>query len=99
MTREKPDAHRCASHHAKLRDLLGFRVGELHAAEAARELAEDRYLDDQGALFPDLSAAWNEQVASTEVLGDLAVRLAEVAGAPQAEAPEMALPGAGAQDG
>ena len=48
-------------HLARLRDLLVCRVGELHAAEEARAIAERRYLDGHGALFPDVATAWQEQ--------------------------------------
>ena len=71
---------------ATLRDLLLFRVGELHAAADARTSVEQRYLDGHAALFPDVVVAWAEQVRSTEMIADVAVRLAEFDGA-QAGAP------------
>ena len=76
-------------HLARLRDLLACRVGELHAAEEARAIAERRYLDGHGALFPDVAAAWEEQVRSTEMIAAIAVRLAEIDGAPAAERPDL----------
>jgi hypothetical protein len=82
LTRDEPRSHRYAERHATLRDLAGFRIAELHAAQDARTLAEKRYLDGHSALFPDVAAAWDEQLASTEAIADLAVRLAVVAGVP-----------------
>lgn len=64
----------------QLRDLLLARVDELHAAQEARTLVEERYLDGHGALFPDLASAWAEQVKSTELIAVMAVRLAEIDG-------------------
>jgi hypothetical protein len=51
-------------------------------------IAEERYLDGQGALFPDVAAAWDEQVKSTEAIADIAVRLAELDGVPAALPPD-----------
>jgi hypothetical protein len=69
---------------AQLRDLLLFRVDELHAAQEARTSVEERYLDGHDALFPDVVAAWDEQVQSTEMIAAMAVRLAELDGVPPA---------------
>ena len=77
-----------AERFATRRDLLAFRLGELRAAGEARSIVEKRYLDGHGALFPDLAAAWDEQVRDTEVIADAAVRLAAFAGVPAAMAPE-----------
>jgi hypothetical protein len=63
-----------------LRDLVLFRVSELNAAGEARARVEQRYLDGHPALFPDLSAAWEEQVKSTTGIANMAVRLAEIHG-------------------
>ena len=68
----------------KLRDLLAIRVGELRSAQEAHSIVEGRYLDGQGALFPDVAAAWDEQVRSIETIADTAVRLAELEGPPPA---------------
>jgi hypothetical protein len=71
----------------QLRDLLLSRVDELGAVQEARTLVEERYLDGHGALFPDVEVAWRDQVESTQMIADTAVRLAEFDGAPQAAAP------------
>jgi hypothetical protein len=76
-----------AERFATRRDLLAFRVGELRAEQEARALVEGRYLDGTSALFPDVAAAWDEQVKSTRAIADLAVRLAELDGAPMAVPP------------
>jgi hypothetical protein len=70
---------------ASLRDALVVRVGELRAAQAARETVEARYLAGYAALFPDVMAAWADQVRATEALAGLAVRLAELDRIPSAE--------------
>jgi len=70
------------------RNLLAFRVKELRAAQEAREIVESRYLGGRGALFPDVTAAWAEEVKSTQVLADLTARLAEVDGVPAAGPPD-----------
>jgi hypothetical protein len=77
-----------AERFATRRDLLAFRLAELRAAGEASSIVEKRYLDGHGALFPDLAAAWDEQVRDTEVIADAAVRLAAFAGVPAATAPE-----------
>lgn len=69
---------------ATYRDLLTMRVGELQAEQWARSTVEGRYLDGHAALFPDVAAAWNEQVKRTQLLADMAVRLAECDGVPPA---------------
>jgi len=73
---------------ATCRDLLALRVSELRAAQEARAIVEERYLDGHGALFPDVAAAWEEQVPSTQLIADMAVRLAEFDGVPPAPAPD-----------
>jgi hypothetical protein len=77
-----------AERFATRRDLLAFRVAELHAAGEARSIVEKRYLDGHDALFPDLTGAWGEQVRATEVIADAAVRLAAFAGVPAAVPPD-----------
>jgi hypothetical protein len=73
---------------ATCRDLLAFRVSELRAAQEARALVERRHLDGHAALFPDVAAAWDEQVRSTEGIADMAARLAEFDGVPAAVPPD-----------
>jgi hypothetical protein len=70
------------------RDLLLFRVSELHAAQEARAIAQERYLDGHGALFPDMAAAWDERVRDTGAIADGAARLAEYDGVPAAVPPD-----------
>jgi hypothetical protein len=82
-----------AERFATFRDLLTFRVSELRAAQDARSIAEERYLDGHTALFPDVVAAWEEQMKSTELIAAMAIRLAELDGVPPAVAPDpQALP-------
>jgi hypothetical protein len=69
----------------QLRDLLVSRVKELLAAQEARTLVQERYLDGHGALFPDLAAAWEEQVHGTQLIAAMAVRLAEIDGVEPAD--------------
>ena len=64
------------------RDSLFERVAELHALEAARTIVEARYLDGRRALFPDAVAAWAEQVHRSEAMAVMALRIAEIDGAP-----------------
>ena len=71
----------------QLRDLLLYRVSELRAAQDARSLVEVHYLDGHAALFPELARAWDEQVKSTEIIADMAARLAEIKGVPAAAPP------------
>ncbi len=67
---------------AELRDLLFERVAALHALEAARTIVEARYLGGQTALFPDAVADWAEQVHRSEEMAVMALRIAELDGAP-----------------
>jgi hypothetical protein len=72
---------------ATLRGLLLVRSAELGAAEEARAIVEARYLAGHTALFPDAAQAWDAQLRSTEIIADLACRLAELDSVPPAEAP------------
>jgi hypothetical protein len=69
---------------ATYRDLLAFRISELQAAQEAPAIAQERYLDGHAALFPDVAAAWDEQLKRTQALADMAVPLAELDGVPAA---------------
>jgi hypothetical protein len=73
---------------ATLRGLLLFRLAELRAAQEARATVETRFLGGHTALFPDAVEAWDAQLRSTEVIADLACRLAELDGVPRAEPPD-----------
>jgi hypothetical protein len=77
-----------AEHFATCRDLLAFRVSELRAAQEARAIVEERYLDGHDALFPDVAGAWDEQLKNTEVIAAAAVRLAELDGVPPLVPPD-----------
>ena len=63
---------------ASTRDLVAMRVGELQAAQNAREIVEERYLAAHDALFPQLAKAWQGQRQSTDHIADLALRLGEI---------------------
>ena len=72
----------------QLRDLLLSRVDELQATAEARTLVQERYLEGRSALFPDVAAAWEEQLHSTQMIAAMAVRLAELDGVAPAVAPD-----------
>jgi hypothetical protein len=55
-----------------------LRVNELLAWREARSSVEARYLDGHAALFPDVAAAFEEQVKSTQELAAMAMNLAEL---------------------
>ena len=57
-----------------------MRVGEPAAAQEGRTIVEGRYPDGHATALPDLSAAWDEQVRSTEAIADVANRRAELDG-------------------
>ncbi len=77
----------------RLRDLLLARVQELGAVGQARTSVEARYLEGHPALFPEVAAAWDEQLQRTASIADMAVRLAKQAGVPVAAASDPdALP-------
>jgi hypothetical protein len=86
-SREKPEP-KDIDWLGQLRDLLLSRVDELHASAEARTQVQERYLDGHSALFPDVAAAWQEQVRSTELIATMAVRLAELRGVAPAVAPD-----------
>ena len=85
---EPPDGPKRLQHLARLRDLIVFRVSELRATGEARIIVVDRYLQGQGALFPSVAGAWEEQLKSTALIADMAVRMAEIDGAPAAAPPD-----------
>ena len=68
---------------ATCRDRLIARLSELHAAQEARTLVEERCIEGHPALIPELSKAWLEQRADSETIADMAVRLAGFDGVPQ----------------
>lgn len=56
------------------------RVADLESRAEARMRAARRYLDGRELLFPDLAAAWDEQLTQTRECTAMAVRLAELDG-------------------
>lgn len=73
---------------AQCRDLTAGRVSELLAAQEARTLAEQRYLDGHAALFPDDVREWADQMRLAQELAVLAERLAELDGVGAAAEPD-----------
>ena len=73
---------------AQCRALTAQRVDELLAAQGARSIVEERYLDGHQALFPDAVAAWAERLEEAKVLAVMADRLADLDGLPTAASPE-----------
>lgn len=74
---------RGALHRQKLEptiELLLGRVAELEAAGQARALAEQRYLDEYPALFPDVRDAWEQQLRAAQEVAAMAVGLGELDG-------------------
>src|SRR5450759_960202 len=74
---------------------LAMRLGELQAAQNAREIVEERYLAAHDALFPQLVKAWQGQRQSTDHIADLALRLGEMHDVPPALAPDPEQPPGG----
>jgi len=85
---ERPADPKRLEHLGRLRDLIVIRVSELRATAQARTIASERYLQGQSALFPDVARAWEEQLKSTEMIADMAVRLAAIDGVPAAVPPD-----------
>jgi hypothetical protein len=56
----------------------------MYATQEARLVVEGRYLEGHASLFPDVAAAWEEQLKRTQALADMAVRLAELDSVPTA---------------
>lgn len=71
------------------RNLTILRVEELLATVQARATVEDRYLDGQAALFPDVASAFEKQLRASQKLAVMATHLAELDGI---EPPEPADP-------
>jgi hypothetical protein len=64
----------------RCRDLLLERVLSLLALAAAHRCVEARYLGGRTALFPETARLWTEQVAESQTLAAMAIRLAELDG-------------------
>jgi hypothetical protein len=62
------------------RDLTALQVRELLAAQAARVAVEARYLHGQAALFPDLAAAFDDQIRRSQQLAEMAADMTEMNG-------------------
>lgn len=73
---------------AQCRELTAGRVDELMAAQEARSLAQQRYLDGHAALFPDAIAEGAERLRLAQKLAVMAERWAELDGLPPAEPPD-----------
>jgi hypothetical protein len=73
---------------AQCRELTAERVTELLAAQEARSMAEQRYLDGHAALFPDAVSEWAEQLRLAQELAVMADRLVELDGVPPPAPPD-----------
>jgi hypothetical protein len=62
------------------RDLTALQVRELLAAQEARVAVEARYLQGQAALFPDVAAAFDDQIRRSQQLAEMAANIAELDG-------------------
>jgi hypothetical protein len=62
------------------RSLTLVRVNELLASRDARSSVEARYLDGHSALFPDVAAAFEEQLRRSQEIAVMAMRAAELDG-------------------
>jgi hypothetical protein len=62
------------------RDLTALQVRELLAAQAARVGVEARYLQGQAALFPEVAAAFDDQIRRSQQLAEMAADMAELDG-------------------
>jgi hypothetical protein len=60
------------------RRLTLFRVDELLASRESRSAVEARYLDGHSAVFPDIAAAFEKQLRSSQEVAATAVGLAEL---------------------
>ncbi len=81
LTSESQEAPGAAMHRETLRPTLAVLlrwVTDFLAADQARAQAEQRYLESWPALFPDVRAAWDEQLRATQEVAAIAVRLAEL---------------------
>lgn len=70
---------------AQCRDLATQRVVELLAAQEARSMAEQRFLDGHPTLFPEGLRLWEERLHEAQTLAVMADRLAELDGAQPAQ--------------
>jgi hypothetical protein len=70
---------------AQCRDLTVLRVDELLATQEARLTVETRYLDGHAALFPDIAAAFDQQLRRSQELAVMATRCSELDGVPPAK--------------
>ena len=84
--KDEPYLHRLG----QCRDLTALRVNELLATAEARSTVEVRYLDGRPALFPDIEAAFEEQLSRSQELAVMAMHLGELDGVepPEPDDPE-----------
>ena len=90
---ERPGRLKDESHLRRVglcRRLTALRVDDLLAVRDARSAVEARYLDGHGTLFPDLAAAFEEQLSRCQEIAAMAVRLAEIDGVEPAGTDEPA---------
>lgn len=73
---------------AQCRDITGWRVDGWLAAQEARSMAEERYLDGRAALFPDTARDEAERLRSSMELAVMADAIAELDGLHPAERTE-----------
>jgi hypothetical protein len=69
---------------AMLRDVTASRVVELLAAQSARSIVEERYLEGRAALFPDDVLGWAERLQLAQEVALMTERLADLDGVPPA---------------
>jgi hypothetical protein len=65
---------------AQCREVIASQVDELQAAEHARSIVEERYLDGHAALFPDDAHHWAERLELARDLAVMADGIAELDG-------------------
>ena len=71
-----------------MRSVASERAAQVRAAEAARAIAEERYLDGHPALFPAAVQEWQEVAQATTVMAGFMERGAELDGLPPAAPPD-----------
>jgi hypothetical protein len=83
LCNRSPERLQDDSHLGRLRlcrDLTLLRVNEMLASREARSSVEARYLDGHAALFPDIAAAFEEQLHQSQEIAVAARRAAELDG-------------------
>jgi hypothetical protein len=70
---------------AQCRDLTALRVQELLASREAIRRTEARYLEGQGALFPNVAGALDDQLRRSQRLAEMAADCADLDGVEPAQ--------------